>query len=280
MAVPSPAKVVVARVVLLAAVVAGLIVALVVHGRGREPIAARAGLSEASFSCPMHEQVVAPVPGECPICRMALEPLRSVAAVGGATFSLRPGTPRLTEQDVALAKRKRVGGQITAPARVDAERSGIVVLYGGEAAAGQRARFYPAAGADAAGVDVQITGDPPQREDGGVVTMRFELARGAPGFVPRQTGWIVFERAAVDTVTVPHAAVFETSDGTFVFLASANGRTFTRRKLELGRTHFGHAVVLSGLNDGERVAVSKAFSLAAEQARLRDAAQPRAGATP
>ncbi len=279
MAMPAPARVVAGRVVLLAAAAVGLIAALTVHGRAR--IETRVGGdTDAAFYCPMHEQVVAPFPGECPICRMALEPRRPVAAGGSATFSLPAGTPRLTEQDMALAKRKRVAGQITAPARIDGERSGVAVLYAGEAAAGQRARFHPAARADSAGSDVHFTGDPPQRENGGVVTMRFELARGGPAFAPRQTGWIVFERAAVDTVTVPQAAVFETPDGTFVFLASANGRTFTRRKLELGRTHFGHAVVVSGVNEGERVAVSRAFALAAEQARLRDADEPRAGATP
>ena len=40
------------------------------------PLPERAGVaSDARFYCPMHPQITAPNPGECPICHMALEPI-------------------------------------------------------------------------------------------------------------------------------------------------------------------------------------------------------------
>jgi len=182
------AKVVAVRVALLAIAVAGVAVAFVAHRGG--DASARRGQAAAThaYACPMHPQVVAPVPGECPICRMALELQQSAAQAGpapgpagsarGATFSLPPRTARLNDDDHVIAKRRRVSGPIVAPASIDGDRGGFVLLYEGDAVAGQQARFQPAARpAAAAGIDVRFTSEPPLRQDGGVVKMRFALAR-------------------------------------------------------------------------------------------------------
>jgi hypothetical protein len=290
MAMAASGKVVAGRVVLLAAAVAAVIVALLAHG-GRESRAPQGGVG-TTFFCPMHRQVVAPVPGACPICRMALEPQRGLTEPGaavparagdarGATFSLPPGTARLLASEHVAAKRRQVSGAITAPARLDGDRGGYVLLYDGDAAAGQQARFQPASGTAAAGndVDVRLTGDPPRREDGGIVRMRFELAAGAPRLPSRATGWLALERRSVDAVTVPHAAILETPDGTFAFVVSADRRAYSKRSVAIGRHFAGQAVVLSGVNEGEQIAVAKGFVLATEQ-RLGEASGSHAEATP
>jgi len=80
-------------------------------------------------------------------------------------------------------------------------------------------------------------------------------------------------------VTVPHAAILETPEGAFAFVVSADRLTYTKRSVDIGSHFAGQAVVLSGVNEGERVAVSKGFVLATEQ-QLGEASGARAEARP
>ena len=62
-----------------------------VHGK---PVVASAAPTQASYTCPMHPEIVRNAPGDCPICGMALVP---IAGTGAADDSeLRDLNPSLT----------------------------------------------------------------------------------------------------------------------------------------------------------------------------------------
>src|SRR5262245_49792593 len=73
----SPA-IVVARALLVGAAVAAVVTGFVVTRKSAPKPVAR----NVIYVCPMHPAVTSPEPGECPICRMALE--RKAGDVGGA----------------------------------------------------------------------------------------------------------------------------------------------------------------------------------------------------
>ena len=50
-----------------------------------------------------------------------------------------------------------------------------------------------------------------------------------------------------------------------MLVASADGRTFSRRPVEIGKVFGGAAVVLSGLRDDEPIVVANTFFLDAER---------------
>src|SRR5690349_4467540 len=80
---PRPRLVLVVRILLLA-LAAGAAFAAFAWIRGGD---ARAEKGSAVYGCPMHPQVRAPSPGDCPICRMALEPVKGAVAPPPVTHS-------------------------------------------------------------------------------------------------------------------------------------------------------------------------------------------------
>jgi hypothetical protein len=91
----SSSVLIIVRVLLLALAAVSAVVAFVI-ARGAEPPKAA---SAVTYVCPMHPDVTASVPGECSICRMALEPQQSRVAVRVATSAApdpheaTPGAP-------------------------------------------------------------------------------------------------------------------------------------------------------------------------------------------
>ena len=77
-------------------------------------------------------------------------------------------------------------------------------------------------------------------------------------------------------LVVPSSAVLYSPEGPYVLAAGADGRTFSGRRVEIGRVSRGLAVVLSGLREGEGIVVGSAFSWDAER-RLQPQHEATAG---
>ena len=90
----------------------------------------------------------------------------------------------------------------------------------------------------------------------------------AAGPRPGVVGWVVLAPKPCETLVVTYAGVVDAPDGHAVFVASSDGSSFTRRRVELGRVFHSLAAVLDGLAAGERIAIGNPFFLEAES-RLR-----------
>jgi hypothetical protein len=265
------------RVLLL--LLTGLAVAAGV-GLTRQRDRARA-LAEKSASvpylCPMHPEVVSPVPADCPICGMALERASGAEKAASATAAESHRFAKVERRVIAQVIREAAWTQGDGMIAVMFSRDELVGLSPGE-----RALFFARA-SPAAGRPAFRLVEAPIPRDATTVWVRFLLDGKA---LPPTTGWLQLDAKPRELLVVPESAVLYSGEGAYVLAAPPNGRTFTRRNIEVGRTldaghvadlagdHFGLVVVLSGLAEGERVIASDTFLLDAE--RRLQAAQGRA----
>jgi len=264
------------RVVVVGIAAAAALAALLVGLRpGRERAAG--GDRGPTFSCPMHPQVVAPIAGECPICRMALTARGAVSGASADTFSLPERMPALLESDLAAARRRPLSRAVIAPAEIDRLGAGWALLRRGDWQPGQRADYRSTAAASQV-IEVRLSPEPPEPSGDETFKVRFDVLAGA---APREgdAGWLSLPERRQDALTIPVGAVLDTAAGAFVFVASANRRTFTRRRIETGRLASGLVTVISGLREGEKVAaVPSSFAAERELALDRSVAAERKGA--
>jgi hypothetical protein len=158
------------------------------------------------------------------------------------------------------------GGRVTAVLRND-ELRGL--------SRGEHAFFFRAA-APAEGIDVRLTAEPPARWDGSTSRVRFRFDAGASGPGPGGVGWVELAARPRKLLVIPSSAVLVSPEGPYVLVAGADGRTFSTRRVEIGRVSRGLAVVLSGLREGEPIVVGSTFSWDAER-RLQPQQEATAG---
>ena len=256
--------VVAGRIVLLA-----LAAALAVSGFAlylRKPVAG----SQRLYACSMHPQITAARPSDCPICGMALVEMRA----GAAPHPFEVPPPR-QQGAVETVRRRVLSLEVRAPASAGGNAIVRAILAADEVATldpGAAGFFVPAATPQAP-VRVRRTGSRPEPVDASSSSVEFRLDDGS-AVASGTAGWVELGATPRPVLVVPSSAVLQAPDGACV-LASADGRTFARRRVEVGKIVFGLATVTFGLREGEQVATRSAFFLDAEERLAGAVPEPR-----
>jgi hypothetical protein len=218
----------------------------------------------------MHPEVTSDAPGECPICRMALEPVTRQRNLEVRTEPAEVRTPEEAARGGSYVVRPMVfTDNVRAPAWVDSPATLAAHLYLDEVATvepGTRGTFSAAA-APSVQVEAILSADPPKPWDCCTSLVHLRIDETAPVH-QGATGWLRFPPKVRHATLLPASAVLPSPDGPYVLVADRDQQTWQPRSVHLGKVFFGHALVLSGVNEGDSVAVDGLFFLDAER-RLR-----------
>lgn len=239
--------------------------------------------SPSTYVCPMHLEVVATQPIDCPICRMRLEPAQppSRAKTKGAALpeegDTEPATgftlPKKAEfrrfDATSRVLVRPMSLEMRAPASAESDESGTALYYRDEIEVlepGEVGLFSPATRAttdDPRGIEVRVSDDAPLRWDERTALVRFVAQKGE--LRPGEAGSVKFSTRVRKGLSVRASAIVEGPDGPHVFVTSDDRRTLTRRRVEIGNVIYDLASVLSGLRENEYVVSKFAFLLDVER---------------
>jgi hypothetical protein len=224
---------------------------------------------EQGFTCPMHPEVRRGEPGDCPVCGMALVRSAPPAAepVAGTRPRLQPGAIEIVRRRI-LTERRSVAAWVDREGKIQALVPSEEVPHLGPR---ERAEFRT--GPDPVLLPVVRAGGPVSPRDDATSQVAFEPLPGASVPVGR-VGWLSLADRSRAEIILPSAAVLLSEDGPAVLVPARGPAGVERRPVRLGQSPDGLAVVLSGLEENERVVVRGAFFLDAERRRMSSSGVP------
>ena len=190
----------------------------------------------------------------------------SPAETRAQVLVLGANRPEVPHHDTTAVRKLRIDWPIVAKAWVVSEHEVTVRLYPDEAAtlaAAERATFAPADSPDT-GVRIVRSSDSPRAAGDEGREVSFVVADPRARLRPHDAGWVDFGRRSREVNALPADAVLASARGDIVWEASADGRTLTRRRVQIGRTRVGLSVIESGIDEGARVVTMNASLLEAE----------------
>ena len=237
----------------------------------------------------MHAQVTSQTPGDCPICRMQLEPKAHGTAAGGgaqaetsdrasdgdpapATFSFLPERKIRTLRGARLRHDVRDGAR-DARARLGrhAAEVGQALFYRDEIALldpKEEGLFFPSTNIEdgkPAGIKVARIDEAPMPWDDATRADPFSHhLEGAADAGSDRLGEVRHQGALGAAPCARPRSSDRRADLTSCWSARTSS-TFTKRPIQIGSVLYEHAAVLSGLEVGERIATLNTFALDAER---------------
>jgi hypothetical protein len=267
-----PSLIVGLRIFLLIAAASAVVVAVSIAARGR------GGDATIRYACPMHAEVRSPNPGECPICRMALERVGFVPDAAkrylqaDGTVDLRAIDNVKKHNVVDFVRRHSllpVLRELRGPAWVDDDGSVWAIFYNDqiEALAPDEPATFAPGDAPAATVAARRTADAPVAMDRSTSRIRFLTAKGTARLAAFRTGWLEAAPRPRAVVGVAASAVLQSPEGPYVLAWTGHDYTFVKRPVDLGETflRLGFAVVLAGLQPNDRVIARATFFVDADR---------------
>jgi hypothetical protein len=275
--VSSSPLILVARALLVSVAVAAVVTAFVVMRKS----APRPVASNVVYVCPMHPAVTSAAPGECPICRMALE--RKAADNGGApaeppSLTLARGIKLAGFDSVSRVKMFESSFDMRAWAWADSRDVGVA-LYPRDWAEmlkpGEEGLFEPESGPrgpNPHGIKVHLTEQAPEPWDAATVLVRFRVdGHAGAAFQPKEIGSVKFGLRLRNGLVVRQSAIIQSPEGPYVLIASEDRRTFTKRPVQIGSTLYDYAAVVGGAHEDEYAVALHTFVLDSERRLSRRA---------
>jgi hypothetical protein len=234
-----------------------------------------ADTTHTRYTCPMHPEVNANGPGQCPICFMALEP-----ATPRGTHSLAQSMDMADFTAVENVRKHRITEfvrprallrniqELRGPARVRDDLTLDVVLYRDQVealAADEQGIFCPTLPPKLA-ISVRRADAEVVPWDASTARVLFRVDDKDKAVLrPGQVGWLELDRRAREVLAVPVTALLQSPEGPYVLVPA--GARFEKRSIAIGETlpKQGFAVVLSGLRAQERVVSRAAFFVDADR---------------